>query len=450
MIDVHTHLFNARYLPIEGAILSRVRHHNRGIDLPLRILRLVLRPAVYELARILRIATNLDDPDRIPSPIPCPGGPVDPDELAYLAVKEANLPPPEEIARVGRQVGVRAAARFGTDHPHYGNAFRSWGESPSASEVEFGERADEVLSAANSSGMLPWIMTLLGRESRLAQQLYCMWGSDMDHFVVHMMDMAPHYEGPCIPFEEQVERVGRLLEVYPKLIGFVAWSPLREDSLEIIRGAIDSGRFRGVKVYPPSGYRPTGNRRVPRGKAAKIDAANDALFTWCVERDVPLFAHCAPGDMEYARGAGEYLAHPTHWKRALEAHPKLRLCLGHAGGETAWFEKDGHRHGTWRELVVRLCLEYPNVYCEFGPHDGDRKPEHIRRFQDRLAALAGASSTAAFLRKICFGSDYHLLLRHPAAGEYATLFREFFADRRLSPYRDAFFDENARRWLKLA
>ena len=448
MIDVHTHLFNARYVPMEGIILSRMRRHSRFLDALLSVPRFLLRGPVYAIAALLRLATQLDKPGAMPGPVACTQVPPL-ESLSYHTTKKADLPDIATIARVRKGAAVRTLSLAQRQAPHYGNHFRYWAEAPSDKVVELGESLDRVLKATGMPGWLTWFLALLGCESQLARQLYCLWGDDIDRFVVHMMDLGPHYEGSTLDYEEQIARTAALLREYKKFIGFVAWSPLRPNSLGIVRDAIESRGFTGVKFYPPSGYRPTSNKRVPRGKAAEIDRANDALFRWCASEGVPLFTHCAPGDLEYARGAGAYLAHPKYWRQVLERHPDLRLCLGHAGGEVAWFGSDKEKYADWRQPVVEMCLEHEGVYCEFGPLDGDHKVEWIERFKDRLASLASDPATEAFMDKICFGSDYHLLLRHDNAEGYSTLFQNIFGDRRLARYKARFFDGNARRWLRL-
>lgn len=449
MIDVHTHLFNAQYVPIEGILLSRIRSHNRLRDLPLRVLRFLLRGAIYEVAGILRNATQLDDPTEMPGPVDCAQVDLSLESLTFHTTEEAELPGVETIARVRKGAAVRVlsfAQRNALDYDHH---FHHWPNDPSVEVRELGDSLDKVLKATRSTGMLTWLLAMLGRESKLAQHLYCLWGGDIDHFVVHMMDMGPHYEGWTMPYEEQLTRTESLLDAYHNLIGFVAWSPLREDSLDIIQDAIEHRGFTGVKFYPPSGYRPTANERVPRGDPDAIDAANESLFEWCAAQRVPVFAHCAPGDMQYAKGAGAYLAHPQYWQQVLEQHDALRLCLGHAGGEVAWFGLDDEEYADWREPVVELCLQHEGVFCEFGPLDGDYDPESTERFKTRLADLAADPETEAFMSKICFGSDYHLLLRHDNAAEYHNFFQAIFDDGRLVCFADGFFHYNALRWLGL-
>ena len=449
MIDVHTHLFNARYVPIEGILLSRIRSHNRFLDVPLRLLRLLLRVSAYKVGGMIRWATRLDDPAAMPGPVDCGRVDLPLESLTFHTTEEADLPDIATSARVGSGGAVRTLGFPQRKAPHFGHHFRHWAERPSDEALELGESLDKVLKATRSSGLLTWLLALLGRESRLAQHLYCIWGDHIDHFVVHMMDLGPHYEGSTMRYEEQVARTEALLSAFPKFIGFVAWSPQRANSLDIIQDAIKNRGFKGVKFYPPSGYRPTSNQRVPGGNAGDIDKANDGLFKWCASEGVPLFAHCAPGDMEYARGAGAYLSHPKYWQQVLKRHGTLRLCLGHAGGEVAWFGPDDEQYADWRKPVVELCLKHDGVFCEFGPLDGDYKPKWIDRFKNRLSSLAANPATVPFMNKICFGSDYHLLLRHDNSGEYSTFFQQIFQDPRLACFADRFFDRNARMWLGL-
>jgi hypothetical protein len=103
----------------------------------------------------------------------------------------------------------------------------------------------------------------------------------------------------------------------------------------------------------------------------RLDGIMLQFFARCVERDIPVFAHCSYGEFQAAKGYGERNGNPKYWLRLFKQHPelqKLRLCLGHAGGSDYWLGFGGHMG--WGADVVTLCTNYPNVYCEFGAMDG--------------------------------------------------------------------------------
>lgn len=148
-------------------------------------------------------------------------------------------------------------------------------------------------------------------------------------------------------------------DVIPGLAGIVlpmaGFHPERTDkdprnSLAIVKCAVHEGAAIGVKIYPPMGFRPSGN-------GAPVQAVLDDLFRWADECDVPIVAHCSPAN---AIAGAEGNAHPENWRRVLDAHPGLRLCLAHAGGLDA---------PDWMYAAAQLVTEFPNVYCDVSNHD---------------------------------------------------------------------------------
>lgn len=184
----------------------------------------------------------------------------------------------------------------------------------------------------------------------------------------------------------------------------------------------------GVKVYPPMGFRPAGNRsedleeahRQPlddlaarlramlasrasgrRGRqaasvqpaadlssgAAALDTVMGLLADYCAENDMPIMTHCAPSN--FSRGRYAERGHPVHWRRLIEAdlprRARLRLNLGHFGG--AWdlgeeappagftetppgpqateAEQKAWLHPEhWAESIGAMMRSFPNVYAD--------------------------------------------------------------------------------------
>ena len=90
--------------------------------------------------------------------------------------------------------------------------------------------------------------------------------------------------------------------------------------------------------------------------------------------------HCTPGGFESNTGYG-LNSDPYYWYYLLQQHGEtlkhLRLLLAHSGGSQAWFDEDldnstflpgdenwmpGEPYG---EKVVKLCMMYKNVHCDF-------------------------------------------------------------------------------------
>jgi predicted TIM-barrel fold metal-dependent hydrolase len=152
---------------------------------------------------------------------------------------------------------------------------------------------------------------------------------------------------------DQVQVMGRISRrpEGPAVHGYVCYDPLREvfhrrfnelgpAPLQIVRTAIIEHGFLGVKLYPPMGFRPTGNgqgQQYPREVieklnqrvSADLNRAMDDLFALCTNLSASIIAHTAESNAAgpgYARRAD-----PAHWLPALRKYPSLRLAFAHFG-----------------------------------------------------------------------------------------------------------------------
>lgn len=319
---------------------------------------------------------------------------------------------------------------------------------------------------------------------------------DTPLMVSHMMDLGPVYnQGPSgtelLDFaREQVSR----MEEYQKrpesnMIYFVAYNPYRDhwmggksgDARELVRSAIEDHGAWGVKVYPPSGYRPAGNKIKPRptgiratipgqqwdarygplgeSKDAALDKRLEDLLLWCIEKDIPVFVHAGTGEFEARKGYGLYHSDPSFWRQFLDNHPsadgspcRLRLCLGHAGGDDFWF--GGTNYLEWGKAVYDMCRRFPNVYCEITTRADLVDPNKQAFFVDRLAKsfddsqpdAAGRPYPWSFSKKLIYGTDWYL----PDASDRDKVLiateRAFLHKKLRGHYKDYFFG-NALRYL---
>jgi hypothetical protein len=311
--------------------------------------------------------------------------------------------------------------------------------------------------------------------------------------VSHMMDLAPVYNQPpsaedpkeLLDFEEK--QLPRMAEFQARpgsnLIYFVAYNPYRDHwgkdrpgsgSLELVAKAIEQHSAWGVKVYPPSGYRPSGNaiKKRPSGIRSAIaaqqydarygpllgdknQALNDKLrklLKWCIAKDIPVFVHAGTGEFEAQKGYGFYHSDPAFWQEFLKDNPTLRLCLGHAGGADFWF--GGNKGTKWGRAVYEMCRKYPNVYCEITTHAELVSANKQAYFVDRLASLFNETGNDDgawpydFAKKLIYGTDWYL----PDASERETVLlaaqKAWLHDKLRKHYRDYFFG-NALRYLNV-
>lgn len=194
--------------------------------------------------------------------------------------------------------------------------------------------------------------------------------------VHHMMDLElsyPDREGdPHWDLEIQLKRMEELqAHLGEELVGFAPLDP-RRDWHDYAKRALEMG-FTGFKFYPPMGYMPIGNNDLA------LDESCRKFFGFCISRGVPVFTHCTPTGFEACPGAG-LMSDPRGWKRLLEDDDfrQLRLCLGHAGGgyqkvgrdfvSPGWYasQSEWNHADNFAPIVVELCKTYENVYCDFS------------------------------------------------------------------------------------
>jgi len=211
--------------------------------------------------------------------------------------------------------------------------------------------------------------------------------------------------------DEQLQRMQDLARLqHPHVLGFAAFDPRREDWCKTAEKTLEMG-FKGFKFYPAMGYLPVGNAD------AVIEQRVLEFFSFCQSRKAPVFAHCTPVGFQTREKLGTN-ANPAHWRKLLQIpeFSTLALCLGHAGGGKALVEDGKYSDGwvateeTWESPtnyayeVVKLCGDYPNVYCELrhivelieGPQSSrDRAAARPcqpgprgRQYQDKLSADA--------------------------------------------------------------
>ena len=462
-IDVHGHTFNGRYLPLEGIALGKRDATWLTPLVPDRVARGVAR-FLYGVTELPPLAGT---------------GDASSGESEDLALRAGAETCGESVERFGGRAAVRgvrktlAACRAGTE--------------PELSRTErLGLRALGVL------GSRAFLGDLVAPDTTAKERHARAFGTPHELLVSHTMDLGPVYAeapapGRLLDFEsEQLPRTRRVEQGSGgALVHFVAYNPFRDHwpeaapgrALRIVEDAIAAGA-RGVKLYPPSGYRPTGNaiprrpwtwsaspRRQWRARyrhadgskvtGEELDRRIDELLGWCERGRVPVFVHCNVGEFEARKGYGKRMADPRWWEAWMERRARehdacrLRLCFGHAGGAAFWFGGRSRWMRRWGETVHRLCTSHPSVYCEVGVHDEITRPRQRERFVERLAELLARPSAPGvppFAERLIYGSDWFMPIGSTRT-EYLAGYRQAFADPRLAPHAERFFRRNARDFL---
>lgn len=300
--------------------------------------------------------------------------------------------------------------------------------------------------------------TLMASEEQLLNRFLKAYGNGLPPIqtVHYMMDMQMAYDDKIRPFYDfptvQMDRMQTLWRNHAGILfGFSAFDPRRSKWEDLANESLSKG-FIGFKFYPAMGYRPYGNK-------VKITQKRvNAFFDWCVKKDVPIFAHCTPKGFQTSKNEGSN-AHPIHWSKALEERKTLRLCLGHAGGgpmgkSAGWLAESENEWATndnYAYVVVKLCTTYPNVYCEMGyitellANDADKKVlGSILRNLDRARKMNGKYD---FMTKIAYGSDWHMPELVTNARRYLDVWLDIFSQPDYKAYKEQFFWKNGKAYL---
>ncbi|WP_035613664.1 amidohydrolase family protein [Haloferula sp. BvORR071] len=460
VVDVHTHTFNSRFLPLRGIVLAKRDmlgdHAQYATD-----------------ARVLALAdliTRMTGESKLPAEHEV-NAKIAADVSALAEVRNISA---EEVAADPGITGARKLL-----DPDKTKPVDKLTRKEEASLMDFVALFDEepkgfvTLLKENSkdkgsrseraSEYFHFLRCLTKADNRVEGRFQSDHNERINLAVSHMMDLAPTYnqeeENPRLySTRDQIRRMqSQQKQAKGKLLYFVAYSPFRDTwekdreaadgrALEIVRKAYESGGAFGVKVYPPSGYRPAGNK-IPDPPSSKwkqpleqwkaryepknrppvtgddLDRRLLDLCRWAVKNDVPLFAHCAKGEFE-AQPGYDQLADPRGWQLLLQEHKELknlRLCLGHAGGGGEWYSAGKWDNSKWGKTVYELCRDYKNIYCEFGCHQDIADPDKRKIFTGNLKSLIadsrkpwpdGTPRDWDFGDKIIYGSDWFMPMTH--------------------------------------
>ena len=482
IIDVHAHTFNARYLPIQNVLLGK-----RDVSFfALFLFDAWARRIASAIAATASVACAPQDPAAEPESF----------GAFCRVVADESDQDIEEVAEddcvqaLGRAAVRLRDERSGRDsevgreerQARYENTQEILAQELDEKDLSRIRRALGLAGIVLNQPVIDFLTRLVSLDS----DLDAIYQSDFENSVAlsvsHMMDLAPVYNqeeresttlvpfGDQIPCMNQIQRRPGARSIY-----FVAYNPFRDHwpepktpgrALEIVEQALRSSGAYGVKVYPPSGYRPAGNEipsppfalftKEPRRQwkaryegveAQQLDERMRTLFQFCSDNDIPIFAHCNTGEFEARKGYGVAMADPAWWEPVLEEFPRLRLCFGHAGGADFWFGAS-KRHADWGRRVAKLCMSYENVYCEFGVHGQISRPELREAFVARLASvIESGGGQFAFEDKILYGSDWYMPAGLGQPIEFLQGYQEAFRDQRLIAHYTKFFFENALRYL---
>jgi len=190
----------------------------------------------------------------------------------------------------------------------------------------------------------------------------------------------------CTSNQQMLEFVARLKS--PKLVPFAFVDPTAPGAAAQVERLIRRDGFRGIKMYPPHGWRPDEER------------VRDA-FLAVQECDVPVFLHMGR-TASHPQLRSEF-ARPLHLEGLGLACPRLKVIIGHFGAPWSLeachiamgfpnFYFDLSTSGAWQSREIAFVAKSP--YLGAGRlllgtnHDGSTNLDCARKTIERLTACS--------------------------------------------------------------
>lgn len=226
-------------------------------------------------------------------------------------------------------------------------------------------------------------------------------------FIILPMDMELMERGAL---KENIEQQHKELvelcnnEQYrEKLIPFAHIDPRQPNALSKLKKLVEQDGIKGVKIYPPLGYRPD------------HPVLMEDIYPYLIEKNLPLMAHCAKGDVykgyrrfaKNRKAALEYM-NPTHYGEILKQFKGLRICLAHFGCDSEWrsisasninSENPNHWHSIIKHMIN--SNQYPNLFTDIS-YSCSAKSNNLNVLDRMMKEEAPMNS------HILFGTDFYI------------------------------------------
>jgi len=482
ILDIHTHNFNARDIPVRNIALARRDS-------------LWLAWVPDGMADLLAAAILAETP------------PEDPNLRAAHRRKTPEVRARDAADLLGLDQGltntITSRAQFGAIQKLLAHHFKTGTNAPPTFGERWVLRSLSAVASGRTDGFLrrdinevleelaDFVSDLTLSPEELAGRYHQENSTNVQFRIAHMMDMGPTYGmdersgGEMVPYRAQIQQMARLANnPSNQMAYFVAYNPFRDnlhpgEALETVRHAIEREGAVGVKIYPPAGYRAGSNQIPPRpccpftpapGRqwdrrytrsgvrlpGAELDGRVLELLRWCATNQIPVFAHSGYGEFQARSGYGQDMPNPAWWRSVLTNHSELkdlRLCFGHSGGGDSWF--GATNFASWSDVVVDLCRTYPNVYCEVGCLSGILDATQRRVFAVEMKRLCGLGTNQAhpfaFSSKILYGSDWFMPIEGLSSRRqpFCEWFQSVFLETGLREHYQKFFLQNALSYLNV-
>lgn len=201
---------------------------------------------------------------------------------------------------------------------------------------------------------------------------------------------------------QQHDKLTSLRDAYPEqVIPFVAVDPRRANVLGMLKDLVENKGFKGIKIYPPLGYRPD--------NIVLYD-----VYEYAQKNNLPIMAHCSRGgarNRDISRWTAHFYTDPDNYKRVLTDFPELRICLAHFGGDeewdaylqNPWLETTDAENKSWVSKIMDMIKsdKYPNLYADIS--------YTIFRFEENVKVLKVLLANKRLRSRVLFGSDFYMV-----------------------------------------
>nr|MDO8132933.1 amidohydrolase family protein [Candidatus Njordarchaeum guaymaensis] len=225
--------------------------------------------------------------------------------------------------------------------------------------------------------------------------------------------------------EEFNKYVSDAVHKYPdRLVGFIGVDPRRKNALDIVERGLKQWGMKGIKIWPPAGFRPN-------------DEVCTPLYKKALDYDVPVLTHTGPA-------AGPFYMECTRAVYVDEVagkFPELRIIMAHAGW-TAWLDE-----------VISVLFTRPRVYADISGWGQPFQVLDQNYFVSSLRRLVNVAPA-----RILFGSDWGWLKSALKQKDWVKWIKEYQVPEAMKAIgiknftakeRNDLLGENARKLLKL-
>ncbi|WP_425044620.1 amidohydrolase family protein [Primorskyibacter sp. S87] len=248
---------------------------------------------------------------------------------------------------------------------------------------------------------------------------------DNTRFVVLPMDLSAFgYGRPEVSLARQHDELAELTrdpDIGKAVIPFATIDPRADPQATELWRAVNQLGFKGVKIYPRLGFAPD-DPRLMSHVYPKMEA-----------HGLPLMTHCSRGGVqgrELSDHRADRFTEPQAYLSIMRAHPRLRICLAHFGGQKDWAAyvnpdqenplADEYTRN-WQVQIRRMIGSgnYPGLWTDIS--------YTLFHFEDyvpflRLFLMGDEPEDERLRKRVLFGSDFYMT-RQEELSEKAVCFR---------------------------